>query len=77
MRLSSTNDSPEANHPETLLNREFSHQVLVLAETVGGKTLDKATGFHDKPVFQSKPRGPTLSAELDESLKGLQLELWR
>jgi hypothetical protein len=52
VRLSSTNKpAPEANYPETLLNREFSHQILVLAETVGGKTLDKATGFHDKPVF--------------------------
>jgi hypothetical protein len=32
----------------TLLNREFPHQVLVLAGTVGGKTLDRVIAFHDQ-----------------------------
>jgi len=30
----------------SLLNREYPHQVLLLAETVAGKTLDRVIAFH-------------------------------
>jgi hypothetical protein len=30
----------------TLLDREYPHQVLVLAETLRGRTLDRAIDFH-------------------------------
>jgi hypothetical protein len=31
---------------QSLLEREYPHQVLVLAETVRGNTLDRAIAFH-------------------------------
>jgi hypothetical protein len=34
--------------PRTLLDREYPHQILVLAENVRGKTLDKVSDFHAK-----------------------------
>jgi hypothetical protein len=40
----------------TLLNREYPHQVLVLAETVGGKTLDRVIAFHDRARVPTKSR---------------------
>jgi hypothetical protein len=40
----------------TLLNREYPHQVVVLAETVGGKTLDQVIAFHDRARVPIKSR---------------------
>ena len=42
-------------HPSrTLLNRENPHQVLVLAETVRGKTLDRVIAFHSNLGIPSR-----------------------
>ena len=40
----------------TLLNLEYPHQVLVLANTVGGKTLDKVYDFHVRLGIPTKRR---------------------
>jgi hypothetical protein len=40
----------------TLVNREYPHQVLVRAENVGGKMLDKVTDFHVKLGIPTKSR---------------------
>jgi len=40
----------------TLLDREYPHQVLVIADTVRGKTLDKVTDFHVKLGIPTKSR---------------------
>ena len=40
----------------TFFNREYPHQVLVLAETVGGKTLDRVIAFHDTARVPIKSR---------------------
>jgi hypothetical protein len=40
----------------TLLNREYPHQVLVQAENVGGKALDKVADFHVKLGIPTKTR---------------------
>jgi hypothetical protein len=37
-------------------NQEFPHQILVLAATVGGKTLDKVIAFHDQAGVPIKSR---------------------
>jgi hypothetical protein len=42
--------------PRTLLDREYPHQILVLAENVGGKTLDKVSDFHAKLGITRKSR---------------------
>jgi hypothetical protein len=39
-----------------LLNREYPHQVLVPAENVGGKTIDKVADFHVKLGIPTKSR---------------------
>jgi hypothetical protein len=39
-----------------VFNQEFPHQILVLAATVGGKTLDKVIAFHDQA--DQKPFSP-------------------
>jgi hypothetical protein len=39
-----------------LLNREYPHQVLVRAENVGGKMLDKVSDFHVKLGIPTKTR---------------------
>ena len=38
----------------TLLNRENPHQVLVLSETVRGKTLDRVINFHSNLGIPSR-----------------------
>jgi hypothetical protein len=40
----------------TLLNREYPHQILLRAENVGGKALDKVTDFHVKLGIPTKRR---------------------
>jgi hypothetical protein len=40
----------------TLLNREYPHQVLVRADNVAGKTLDKVADFHVKLGIGTKSR---------------------
>ena len=40
----------------TLHNLEYPHQVLVLANTVGGKTLDKVYDFHVRLGIPTKRR---------------------
>jgi hypothetical protein len=40
----------------TLLDREYPHQVLVLADTVRGKTLDTVTDFHVRLGIPTKSR---------------------
>ena len=42
--------------PRTLLDREYPHQILVLAENVHGKTLDKVSDFHAKLGITRKSR---------------------
>jgi hypothetical protein len=42
--------------PRTLLDREYPHQILVLAENVGGKTFDKVSDFHAKLGITRKSR---------------------
>ena len=42
--------------PRTLLDREYPHQILVLAENVGGKTFDKVSDFHAKLGITRKRR---------------------
>jgi hypothetical protein len=42
--------------PRTLLDREYPHQILVLVENVGGKTLDKVSDFHAKLGITTKSR---------------------
>jgi len=39
-----------------LLNREYPHQVLVLSQSVGGKTLDEVIAFHAKLGIPTKSR---------------------
>jgi hypothetical protein len=39
-----------------VFNQEFPHQILVLAATVGGKTLDKVITFHDQAGVPIKSR---------------------
>jgi len=39
-----------------MLNREFPHQVLVLADNVRGKDLDRAIKFHDELSVPIKSR---------------------
>jgi hypothetical protein len=39
-----------------LLSREYPHQVLVRAENVGGKALDKIADFHVKLGIPTKSR---------------------
>jgi hypothetical protein len=40
----------------TVLDREYPHQVLVRAENLGGKTLDKVADFHVKLGISTKSR---------------------
>jgi hypothetical protein len=40
----------------TLLNREFPHQVLVLADKVHGRALDSVNAFHDVAGVPIKSR---------------------
>ena len=47
----------------SLFNQEFPHQILVLAATVGGKTLDKVDAFHTERALPTKKR----SVRSDES----------
>jgi hypothetical protein len=42
--------------PRTLLDRKYPHQILVLAENVHGKTLDKVSDFHAKLGITRKSR---------------------
>jgi hypothetical protein len=39
----------------SLLNREYPHQVLVLADSIRG-TLDRVTAFHDQRGIPTKTR---------------------
>src|SRR5262245_11140029 len=41
---------------QTLLDREFSHRVLVLAESVSGKKLDNVDAFHTARNIPTKKR---------------------
>ena len=38
----------------TLLNREFPHQVLVLADSVRGHTFNRVLAFHDEAAIRIK-----------------------
>ena len=40
----------------TLLNREFPHQVLILADNVRGRALDSISAFHDDAGVPIKSR---------------------
>jgi hypothetical protein len=40
----------------TLLNREYPHQVIVPADSVAGKALDKVIAFHDQARVPIKTR---------------------
>jgi hypothetical protein len=40
----------------TLLDREYSHQLLVLSSSVGGRMLDKVIAFHAKLGIPTKSR---------------------
>ena len=51
----------------TLIDREYPHQVLVLAHNVHGKTLDKAIDFHVKLGIPTKSR----SIRKDDALHSL------
>jgi hypothetical protein len=41
---------------QRLLNREFPHQVLVVADNVRGKNLDRVIAFHERAGVPIKSR---------------------
>jgi hypothetical protein len=40
----------------SLLNREYPHQVLVLSDSIRGKTLDRVIAFHTQRGIPTKTR---------------------
>src|SRR5262245_25263609 len=40
----------------TVVDREFPHRVLVLAESIGGKALDRIIAFHEDRAIPQKSR---------------------